>query len=148
MTILSDDLINSTEFRNNQSRWLNKAYESPISIISGKKKLVLLNREFAKNMYQLNNYAGLVARFCREQYNRPGKKSEAFPWIKHLNEKEIAQFHMELLSAFVDAIRDDNISVLEEVVGDWKATAEVAGDAQLSKRLLEEGDSAKYVPID
>lgn len=148
MTILSDDLINSTEFRNNQSRWLNKAYASPISIISGKKKLVILNRDYAKNMYKLNNYAGLVVQFCREQYNRPGKKSDAFPWIKHLNAKEIAQFHSELLSTFVDALHNDNISVLEEVLNDWKATAEVAGDSQLSRKLLEEGDSSKYVPVD
>lgn len=148
MTILSDDLINSTEFRNNQSRWLNKAYASPISIISGKKKLVLLNREYAKNMYQLNNYARLVAQFCREQHKGLIKKSEAFPWIEHLEEKEIARFHIELLSTFVDALRNDNSSIMEDVLNDWKATAEVAGDSQLSRRLLEEGAASKYVPLD
>ncbi|MFH0847706.1 MAG: hypothetical protein V1894_06625, partial [Chloroflexota bacterium] len=102
-TILSDDVINSTEFRNNLSRWLNKAYVSPISIMGGKKLLVLLNREHAKNMYQLNYYARLTVQFCQEKSMGQGKKSEAFPWIKYLDDKEIEEFRMELLSTFKDA---------------------------------------------
>ena len=147
MTILSDEVINSTEFRTKLSRWFNEAYISPVSIMNGKKLLVLLNRERAKNMYQLNLYARLVVQFCQEQNVEKGKRSDVFPWIKHLDEKAVTEFHKELLSTFSDAVRDGDSSILEDMLNDWKATAEVASSPKLSKRLLEKDDPSKYVPI-
>ena len=146
-TILSDEVISSTEFRNNQSRWFNKAYVSPISIMNGKKLLVLLNREYAKNMHQLNNYARLVVQFCQEQSIGRGGKSDVFPWVKHLDEKAIAEFHKELLSTFNDALCGGDSSILEEVLNDWEATAKVASNPELSERLMEKDDPSKYVPV-
>lgn len=147
ITILSDDVINSTDLRDHQKHWFDKALVSPVSITSGTKKLVLLNREYAKNLYQLNHYARLVVRFCQEQGDNQGNISDAFPWVKYLDEKAIAEFHKEILSTFNEALRNVDSSALEEVLNDWMATAKVMSNPKLSEALLRKGDPSKYVEI-
>ena len=62
-TILSDEVINSTDLRDHQKQWFDKALVRPVSIVSGAKKLVLLNRDHAKHMYLLSHYAEIIIRF-------------------------------------------------------------------------------------
>ncbi len=143
-TVLSDDVINPTELRNNQKRWLDKAYTSPISIMSGNKKLVLLNREHAKQMYSVSHYAGMIMKFCRERLTSNGESS-IFPWIKYLNDEEIGEFTRELLITFEEARDSREWSALEELLDDWRATANVASNSKLSSALLAEEDPSKYV---
>ena len=112
-TILSDVVINSTQFRNDLSRWFKQAYNSPVSIMNKKKLLVLLNREYAKNMYQLNHYAGLVVQFCQEQNVEKSKMSDTFPWVKYLDEKSIAEFRTELFLTFDKALHSRDSSMMD-----------------------------------
>ena len=132
-TVLSDEVINATDLRNNQKRWLEKAYFNPVSIMSGTKKLVLLNRDHAKHMYFLIHYAEMIIRYCKERDS--GKKSESivFPWIKYLSEKAIEEFHRELFIAFFKAVENKNWSAFEEMLNSWNATA----DAMTNPEMLE-----------
>jgi hypothetical protein len=132
-TILSDDVINSTELRNNQKRWLEKAYVSPISIISGAKKLVLLNREHAKHMYSLIHYAEMIIRYCEERDSGKKGESDVFPWIKHLSGKAIEEFHKELFFTFQKAVDSKDWLTFEEMLNSWIATA----DAMTNPEMVE-----------
>ncbi len=143
-TVLSDEIINSTELRNNQKRWLNKAYISPVSVMSGNKKLVILNREQAKHMYFQTQYAEMIIQLYREQEANK-KESRVFPWIKYLDDGEIEEFKRGLLVAFERAASSREWLVLEELLDDWKATANVASNPALVKALLAEEDPSAYV---
>lgn len=131
VTILSDDIINSTELRTNQKRWLEKAYVSPISIMNGTKKLVLLNREHAKHMYSQIHYAEMIIQFCRERDSGEKRESDVFPWVKHLSKKAIEEFHKELFFAFQEAAHSKNWLAFEEMLNSWIATAEAMTNPEM-----------------
>jgi hypothetical protein len=145
-TFLSDDFINSRELRNNQKYWLDKAYQSPVSIRSGDKKLVLINREQARDVFLTNHYAQLIVEFCQER-SVESKESRVFPWIKNLPEKHIKQFHKQLLACFNRVIKTGEWLVIEELLDDWKATAEVAANPALSSKLMAEEKTSEYVEL-
>ena len=145
-TILSDELINSTELRNNQKEWLDRAYISPVSIKSGRKRLVLLNRDEARDMYTLNHYAETIIQFCQEQFSGLGK-SAIFPWVEYLTQEEIEEFKTELITAFVKAIRRRKWHIIEDIIGEWAATAEVERNPQLSKLLKAKLEPSSYVEV-
>ncbi len=143
-TILSDDVINAKELRDNLKFWFDKAERNPVSVRSGNKRLVLLNRQVARGMYLLNHYAPMVIRFCQERVFS-ANKSTIFPWIEHLNEEEIAEFRDELLLKLDSAAREDKWADFEEMLEDWKATAEVNSNPEIAKALLAEEDPSTYV---
>ncbi len=145
-TFLSDDFINSRELRNNQKHWLEKAYLTPVSIRSGDKKLVLINREQARDAYLINYYAQIVVGFCQER-SAESKESKIFPWLKHLQEEQAGQFHKQLLACFNEVIKTKDWIAIEELLDDWKATAEVAASPALSKELLAEEKASEYVGL-
>jgi hypothetical protein len=145
-TFLSDDFINSRELRNNQKHWLEKAFLTPISIRSGDKKLVLINRDQARDVYLINYYAQIVIQFCQERSGE-NKESKVFPWTKHLQEEQIKQFHKQLLACFNEIIQTKDWFKIDELLDDWKATAEVAGSSILSKELLAEEKPSEYAGL-
>ncbi len=145
--ILFEEIIKGQDLKTNQKKWFDKALISPVSIIAtGDKKLVLFNRERAKNMVSMNHYAEIIIQFCKEHIAHRGE-SNIFPWVKYLDEEERQEFTSELLSTFEEAINTKEWSSFEELFDDWKATANVASDPDLSMALLEEEDPSAYVKI-
>ena len=147
-TILSDEVINSTELRNNQKRWLDRAYSSPVSIMSGAKKLVLLNREHAKHMYLLTHYAEAIVQFCREQSSGEKRRSDVFPWIKHLSEKAIGEFNNELLATFEGAIYNKDWSAFEEMLDAWVATAEAMTNPEMVELITADLSKEEFTKVE
>ncbi len=147
-TFLSDDVINCTQLRNNQKHWLDRAYISPVSVKSGAKILVLINRDYAKDMYLLNHYAGMILQFCQELNSEQVGKSDVFPWIKHLSEEEIADFYGELLSTFKDITHSRNWLALEEVISSWQATAEAITNPEMLELLNSDLDSEEFTTVE
>jgi len=146
-TILSDELINSTELRNNQKEWLDRAYISPVSIKSGRKRLVLLNRDEARDMYTLNHYAETIIQFCQEQFSGLGK-SAIFPWVEYLTQEEIEEFKTELITTFVKAIRGRKWHTIEDIIRDWAATAEAKTNPEIMELLSTDVDKEEYTRVE
>ncbi len=146
-TILSDEVINSTELRNNQKKWLDKAYSSPVSIMSGPKKLVLLNREHAKHMYLLAHYAEEIIQFCREQGSGGKRHSDVFPWIKHLSEAAIGEFNNELLATFEGAMHNKDWSAFEEMLDAWVATAEAMTNPEMVELITADLSKEEFTRV-
>jgi len=147
-TILSDEVINSTELRNNQKRWLDKAYSSPVSIMSGAKKLVLLNREHAKHMYLLTHYVEAIVQFCREQGSGKKRQSAVFPWIKHLSEEAIGEFNNELLATFEGAMYNKDWSAFEEMLDAWVATAEAMTNPEMVELITADLSKEEFTKVE
>ena len=144
-TMFSDEVINSSQLRSQQKRWLDKAYIEPISIVSGEKKLVLLNRERARDILIFNHYAQMIIQFCQEQKGGIVRDSKVFTWIKHLSEDAIFEFHHELLTTFAEVIHSKDWLTLDDLLNDWIATAEVESKPKLAEALLAKEDPARYV---
>ena len=147
-TFLSDEVINSTELRDHQKLWLERASVSPVSIKSGSKRLVLLNREHARKLYLLNHYAQMVIRFCREQQSEQDRQSTVFPWIERLSKEALAEFHRELLSTFDDVIHGGSILALEEMLDAWSATAEALTNPEVVELLSTDLASEEFTAVE
>lgn len=147
-TILLDEVINSTQLRNNQKRWFDKAYLSPISIISGTKQLVLLNREHAKDMYSLNHYARMVVQFCQEQKSGKVRESAVFPWVKHLSEKAIVEFHEELLTTFGGVVNSKDWLAFDEMLNGWASTAEAMTNPEMVELITTDLSKEEFTRVE
>ncbi|MDQ0775290.1 hypothetical protein QF026_003756 [Streptomyces aurantiacus] len=73
-----------------------------------------------------------------------------FPWVRHLSADELRQFVAELIDATHDAAQLDVHANLHRVVVEWRATARVLADpeltAQLTRRLPDEDHGAVTAP--
>ena len=134
-TFLSDEVINSTELRNNQKKWLDKAYVTPVSIVSGDKKLVILNRDHARQIFSLAHYADMIIRFFLVE-------------TEYLTKEEREEFQAEATLTFEKAAESKDWSAFEELLEDWKATANVDANPKLAKALLAKEDKSTYVRAD
>lgn len=58
-----------------------------------------------------------------------------FPWVRHLSDDEVAQFVRELVDATHDAVHLDVHANLHRVVVEWRATARILADPELTRQL-------------
>ncbi|MFC1965717.1 hypothetical protein ACFLWI_02050 [Chloroflexota bacterium] len=147
-TILSDDVINSTDLRDHQKRWFDRALIRPVSITSGAKKLVLLNREHAKHMYSLSHYAEMIIQFCRERELVKKGGSDVFPWVKHLSENAIDEFRRELFSTFEEVMRSRDWLAFEEMLDSWVATAEAMTNPEMVELATTDLSKEEFTKVE
>jgi len=145
-TIFSDFIVNATDLRKNQRDWLEKAYENPITINYGQKQLVIMNRDLIRSMYMRNHYTEFVIKVCEDFLKE--RKSTIIPWVEYLSDEEKLQFHKELITSAMRLFVTDNSNQLEELIDDWKATAEIKQYPEREKELLNEVKPEQYVSIE
>lgn len=72
----------------------------------------------------------------------PRALPSVFPWVRHLSTDELGEFVAELIDATHDAAQPDVHATLHRVVVEWRATARILADpeltAQLTRRLPDE----------
>jgi hypothetical protein len=66
-------------------------------------------------------------------------------WLRHLDDDDLAQFLQEVRAAVSVAYHDDDLGELEQLVHDWRATADELADPARRKVLLGGFDAADYV---
>jgi hypothetical protein len=66
-------------------------------------------------------------------------------WLRHLDDDDLAQFLQEVRAAVSVAYHDDDLSELEQLVRDWRATADELADPARREVLLGGLDTADYV---
>jgi hypothetical protein len=147
-TVLSDELVSATEFRNNQKLWLDKASRNPVSLSSGGKRWVVLNREYAGRLHAINRYGQMIIEFCREQQSQEGEPSRVFPWAMHLSENALAEFHVELFSTYDYVARGGDTLVFEEMLDSWAATAEALTNPEVAELLTADIDGEEYTTVE
>lgn len=57
-------------------------------------------------------------------------------WLRHLDDDDLASFIRELRSAVSVAYHDDDLTELDRLVGDWRATADELADPARREVLL------------
>jgi hypothetical protein len=139
----SDEIVNSTELRNNLKHWLDLSARIPITIAYGKHSLAVVNREkFARLLVQ-NHYLELAVNLYADTTAR--KSSDVLPWVEYLDENERRKFLQEFVSAIKRAVTGDDWVGLETLLDDWKATAETLRDKSAARAVKTRGRKGKYI---
>ncbi|MBI4304060.1 MAG: hypothetical protein HY665_06975, partial [Chloroflexi bacterium] len=151
-TLFGDEIISSTELKNNQKKWFDRALKAPISITNtGGRQFVLINREQVRNFVLARDYLELILKYCKEMSHglEIGKfVSEAFPWAKHLEEHDRLVFANELISALNEVVHTNNWSELEEIIGSWQATAEALTNSKFMEVVNSERGKREYQEVE
>ncbi|MEU2428192.1 prevent-host-death family protein [Streptomyces sp. NPDC007861] len=58
-----------------------------------------------------------------------------FPWVRHLSDDEVRQFVAELVDATQDVVHLDVHTNLHRVIVEWRATARILADPDLTAEL-------------
>jgi hypothetical protein len=66
-------------------------------------------------------------------------------WLRHLDGEDLTTFLAEARAAVSVAYHDDDLSELEQLVRDWRATADELADSARREVLLGGFDPANYV---
>jgi hypothetical protein len=66
-------------------------------------------------------------------------------WLRHLDDADLATFVAEVRAAVSIAYHDDDLTELDQVVRDWRATADELADPVRREALLGEFDAHDYV---
>lgn len=66
-------------------------------------------------------------------------------WLRHLDDDDLATFLTEVRAAVSVAYHDDDLTELEQLVRDWRATADELADPARREVLLGGFDPADYV---
>ncbi|MGA5314771.1 prevent-host-death family protein [Streptomyces pseudogriseolus] len=73
-----------------------------------------------------------------------------FPWVRHLSTKEVREFVADLIDATNDASHLDVHGNLHRLVAEWRATARILADpdltAKLTRRLPDEDHGEVTAP--
>ncbi len=140
--LFSDEIVNASELRSRQKYWLEKATSRPVTVTYGSHKLAIIDRESISKLFLQQHYLGLTIWYCEEALT--GADSETFPWLKYLDDEEKEEFHSELIHSVSRAAKFDNWDDIEDLLGDWKATAETKNNPDVIKALstkLNKGNS-------
>ena len=145
-TVFSDFIVKASELRRNQKRWLDEAHRNPITVSYGRRQLAIINREQVRGLYMEKHYLELVLRAFQELTE--GSKSDTFPWVEHLSDEERKQFQKELLACVTRAVIAGDWSQMENLIQDWKATAETEQIPEIVRALQDEERRSEYVTLE
>lgn len=149
-TLFDDEIISSTDLKNNQKRWFDRALKSPVSITNrGGRLLVLINREQARNLVLARDYAEKIFKYCQDLKEETGSfAGDVFPWAKHLSKEDRLAYRDEMVSAFAETIQTNKWSVLDEIISSWEATAEALTNPKFMEVANSNSAQRKYTRVE
>jgi hypothetical protein len=150
--LFDDDIISSTELKNNQKRWFDRALKSPVSITNrGGRQLVLINRQQIHDLVAARDYAEEIFEYCHEIQNESETghfESNAFPWAVSLASQDRIALRDELVSLFNRAVHSNSWNLLDEALDAWKATAEALADKEFMAVVNSTPEKREYTAIE
>lgn len=80
-----------------------------------------------------------------QEFFRSEKLPRGFEWVEYLSPLHLRLFVVDLHKALANAlIHEGDSETLVQVIEDWKATAEVDADPELSQRLKMPREKKRY----
>ena len=143
----SDDVINSTQLLRNWSKWAAQASQHPVTFLYKGDPLTIINRNHINRLEKKLFYTSLVFIFCQESMEGNMDSYSSLPWAKYLNKPHRDELFYELLNAYKESDAKEDWNIIQTVLDDWKATAEVESNPALAGALLTEEDPSEYVEI-
>ena len=143
--VFDDEIVSATKFRIKQSHWLDVAAKRPVTVTVGDNKVIVFNRERIHELYLGRHYLESAVKLCDEIDKN--KKITVFPWLECLDAEERKQFQIEYINNVLISIATDKWDNVEELLADWKATAETENNAEAMKALRAKIRKAEYSTI-
>ncbi|MFC1869896.1 hypothetical protein ACFLYE_01335 [Chloroflexota bacterium] len=143
----SDDVINSTQLLRNWGKWAARANQHPVTFLYKGDPLTIISRNHIGKLEKKLYYTSLVFMFCQESIEGKIDDSSALPWSKYLSKSDRDALFYELINSYKESDAKDDWDIIQNVLDDWKATAEVESSPKLAKALLAKEDPSKYVRI-
>lgn len=143
----SDDIINVSQLKKNWARWVERAHDQPVTILYKDDPLTLISRKYISELTKKIFYTNLVVSFCQGYIEDKSGRGGALPWAAYLKSANRRIMLRELLSAYEESFAKDDWTIIQSVIDDWKATAEVESNPKLAKILTKEDDPSKYVKV-
>lgn len=145
-TLFSDEIVNPTDLRKNQKRWLDMAAVSPISIAYGKYNLAIYNREKIADIFRANYYLELAIKLCTSVYLN--ERIDVLPWVEYLDAADRVEFFHDFATCLLMSMTTGDWGKAENVLDDWKATAETLSNKKASEALKSRAHSkANYIEL-
>ncbi len=145
-TVFSDRVVNASDLRKNQRQWLEEALKRPVTVNYSRRQLAIMNRDQVRDLFIKVQFAELALAACRDIDK--GGIFEKLPWLEYLTVEDRAQFRDELLNAFLKSSKTGNWDDLDELISDWKATAETERSPEIVKALKEGETATDYVALE
>jgi len=143
----NDDIINVSELKKNWPLWGERARNKPVTILYKDDPLTLISRKYIGELTKKMYYTNLIVNFCQGYLEDKSGRRGALPWAAYLKSADRRIFLRELMSAYEESYAKDNLMIIQNVVDDWKATAEVESNPRLAKALMADEDSSQYIEI-
>ncbi len=145
-TIFSDNIVKLSDLRKRQRHWLEIAYHHPVTVTYGQDNLTIINRTEVARLYEQIQHVMPLVEYLDEMTH--GKKSNVFPWAENLTEKEKGQFVDDLLESARKCAAIKEWSDFDDLLRDWIATAEAAGNKEMLAVLEKRIPTVEYVALD
>ena len=103
-----------------------------------------------KAIYKTKEIGEQLIKYCYELKREDETdefSSEVFPWTKHLSNEERILFSKELMESFLQLISVNDFEPFEEVISEWKATAEALTNPQLMDVVNTKDSDRSYSEI-
>jgi len=143
----SDDVINSSQLKRHWKHWISQVYQHPITIVTKDEPLILIKRKDISELTRKMYYTYLVVSFCQRYIKERSGKGSALAWTEYLGTADMREFFKELLKAYEESYNKDDWSIIQDTLEDWKATAEVESNPELSKLLKAKLEPSSYVEV-
>jgi hypothetical protein len=151
-TVFDDEIISSTDLKNNQKRWFDRAMKSPVSITNrGGRKLVLINRDQIHSLVQAKDYAEKILKYSlvlKVEMETGRYDGDIFPWAASLTREDRLAFRDELVAVFDRLIRADDWAPLDKVIDSWQATAEALTNRKFMEVVNSTPARRKYKEVE
>ena len=151
-TMFSDEVVLATDLKKKQRYWFDRAREiGGVTIVQGKvADLVLAPRQKVAEATEAAAHARTAALFLREviPLGRKPSESAVFPWLRDLDDEEQQEFLHQFVDLFAHCSTTGDWASFEELLEDWRATAEAHRNPELIEAWHTRGQPEDYVPIE
>jgi hypothetical protein len=148
-----------TAVETNLSELLNKP-KATLARLRGTRRMVLRRRDdedlvltTAARALQDSEVMGATNRMFVELMRRPEGRTlvldvlpATFPWVRYLPPHDVREFSVELVDALGAATELDNTAAVAQLITEWKHTAEVHADPELTAALTRDSGE-DYGPV-
>lgn len=143
--VFDDEIVSATKFRTSQSYWLSVASKRPVTVTTGDKKVIVFSRERMRELYIGRDYLELAVRLYDELERN--QKNTILYWLEYLDVEDRKLFIKEFINNILISITTSKWDNVEELLEDWKATAETENNPDVMKALKTKIRKDEYITI-
>ncbi|MEA2719426.1 MAG: hypothetical protein QOJ39_1290 [Candidatus Eremiobacteraeota bacterium] len=146
MTLILEGPVKSTTQLSNETKsLLEHASHEPVIIQRERQQeaIILMNRRVARQAFAAQALLQQVAVVLQYALNRTTGNADAYPmefeWLRQFDAEDVREFATEFVAAAQRVVQSDRpLEEVQNVIDQWRKSADILRDAELQARLTEE----------